>query len=192
MKATVYFTSKLLAASAVVALAAVAARAQEPGRLRLESLDRLAPRAVETVNVEIGGPLIGFGCSLLSDREPDERQVKEMCSGLKGVYVKGYEFQSGGQFADADVESLRAQLRGPGWTRLVDVSSRDEDPDSAEVYAATEAGQVKGLAILVVQPKELTVINIVGSVDLDKLSQLEGVLNLPRIRIERKKKSRKP
>lgn len=192
MKASVYFTSKLLAAGFAVALAAVSAGAQEPGRLRLDSLDRLAPRAVETVNVEIGGTLIGFGCSLLSDKEPDERRVKEMCSGLKGVYLKGYEFQSGGQFADADVADLRAQLRGPGWTKFVDVSNRDEDPETAEVYAATEAGRVRGLAILVVTPKELTVINIVGAVDLDKLRQLEGVLNLPRIRIERKKKTHKP
>ncbi|HEV3471466.1 MAG TPA: DUF4252 domain-containing protein [Pyrinomonadaceae bacterium] len=192
MKSFFQAFSKLAAAGIIAALAAGAAAAQaaapSKGRLRLDNLDRLAPKAAETVNVDIDGGLITFGCKLLSDEDPEEKQVKEMCAGLKGVYVRGFEFEAAGQYAESDVEAVRAQLRGPGWSRLVDVETRGDGMEGAEVYAATEAGRVEGMAILFFDPKQLTVINIVGSVDLDKLRRLEGVLNLPKIRIERKRR----
>lgn len=196
MKSFFHAVSKLAAAGLVAALAAGAAAAQAPaqaaGRLRLDNLDRLAPKAAETVNVNIDGGLIKFGCGLLSDTDEEEKQVKGMCSGLKGVYIRGFEFDAEGQYAESDVAQLREQLRGPGWSRLVDVETRGDGLESAEVYAATEAGRVEGLALLFFDPKRVTVINIVGSVDLDKLRRLEGVLNLPKIRIERKKRTSPP
>jgi hypothetical protein len=41
--------------------------------------------------------------------------------------------------------------------------------------------------LLFLDSKELTVINVVGAVDLDKLRRLGGVLNLPKVRIQRKR-----
>lgn len=175
----------------VVAALAAPARAQGQqtltGRLRLESLERLAPKAEETVNIEIDGILIKFASSILSDDDADERAVREMISGLRGVYVRSYEFKSDGQFADADVAAVREQLRAPGWSRVMDVKSRGLDFDDAEVYLATAGGRVEGFALLVVEPRELTVVNIVGSLDLDKLRRLGDNLNLPHIRVKRKK-----
>ena len=190
IRTVVLFTAAFVVAASLAAGGSVAAQdAQESGagRLRLESLERLAPKAAETVNIEIDGFLIKFAGSILSDDEADERAVKELVQGLRGVYVRSYEFKSEGQFADADVAALREQLRAPGWSRLVDVKSRGVDFGDAEVYMMTAGGRVEGFALLVVEPKELTVINIVGSLDLDKLKRLEGSLNLPRVRVKRKK-----
>ena len=168
---------------------AVAAQAQEAavGRLRLESLDKLAPKAADAVNIEIDGILIRFAGSILSDEDADERAIKELVSGLKGVYVRSYEFKAEGQFAEADVTAVREQLRAPGWSRVMDVKSRGLDFGDAEVYLATVGGRVEGFALVVVQPRELTVVNIVGSLDLDKLRRLGDTLNLPHIHIKRKK-----
>src|SRR2546423_5474310 len=185
------------AAASVVAAAALAAAAFTPasaqtgasvsGRLRLDSLERLAPKAVETVNVEIDGILIKFASVALSDKDPDERTVKEIISGLRGVYVKSYEFKSEGQFTEGDLASVREQLSGPGWSRIVDIKSLDDADDNAEVYVATDAGRVEALAILSVEPKEVTVINIVGSIDIEKLKRLEGSLGIPRIHIHHRR-----
>ena len=169
------------------------ARAQGPqaaagaGRLRLESLEKLAPKAAEAVNIEIDGILIKFAGSILSDEDADERAVKELVTGLRGVYVKSYEFKSAGQFAEADVAAVREQLRAPGWARVMDVKSKGFDFGDAEVYLATAGGRVEGFALLVVEPRELTVVNIVGSLDLDKIRRLGDNLNLPRVRVKRKK-----
>jgi Domain of unknown function (DUF4252) len=185
--------AKLLAASALFLAACASARAQAPqavdGRLRLESLDRLAPKADNSVDINVDGILLNIGKAVLSDSDPDEKAVKEIIEGLKGVYVKSYEFKSAGAFADADLTALREQLRAPGWSRLINVKSHDDDFDDAEVYVATEGGQVKGLAVLVAEPKELTVINIVGAIDLEKLRKLEGTLGIPHIGIQHKRRA---
>lgn len=169
----------------------VGARAQGPqtaaGRLRLESLEKLAPKAAEAVNIEIDGILIKFAGSILSDEDAEERAVKELVAGLRGVYVRSYEFKSAGEFADADVAELREQLRAPGWSRVMDVKSKGLDFGDAEVYLATAGGRVEGFALLVVEPRELTVVNIVGPLDLDKIRRLGRNFNLPRITVKRKK-----
>ena len=181
--------SFVLVTTTLICVVGVRAQGQQTmtGRLRLESIEKLAPKAAEAVNIEIDGILIKFAGSILSDEDADERAVKELVTGLRGVYVKSYEFKSAGQFAEADVAALREQLRAPGWTRVMDVKSKGLDFGDAEVYLATAGGRVEGFALLVVEPRELTVVNIVGSLDLDKIRRLGDNLNLPRIRIKRKK-----
>src|SRR5437763_2564332 len=75
------------AAASVVAAAALAAVLFAPvvaqnngtavsGRLRLDSLERLAPKAVETVNVEIDGFLINFD---VEDRKSTRLNSSHRC-----------------------------------------------------------------------------------------------------------------
>ena len=190
MREAIVKTLVLATAAFVVAVAALAvpARAQTAaGRLRLDSLERLAPKAAEAVNIEIDGILIKFAGSILSDEDADERAVKELVAGLRGVYVRSYEFKSDGQFAEADVAAVREQLRAPGWSRVMDVKSKGLDFGDAEVYLATAGGRVEGFALLVIEPRELTVVNIVGPLDLDKIRRLGDNLNLPRVTVKRKK-----
>jgi hypothetical protein len=189
-----HFTAaaKLLAAAALMLLAFASARAQntqaQEGRLRLESLERVAPKATETVRIDIDGILLKLGASMLDKDDPDEKNVKEIIEGLRGVYVRSYEFKAEGEFKDADLDVLREQLRGPGWSRLVGVRTRGTDFDGAEVYALTAAGRVESMAVIISEPKHLIVINVVGSIDLDKLKRLEGSLGIPRIHINRGEK----
>ena len=44
--------------------------------------------------------------------------------------------------------------------------------------------QIGGLAVLHTDQQELTVVNIVGPVDLQKLARLEGHLGIPDLEIE--------
>ena len=49
------------------------------------------------------------------------------------------------------------------------------------------ASQVGGLVVVATDLKELTIVNIVGPVDLEKLSQLEGQFGVPELGIESSK-----
>ncbi len=193
-------TTFILAAASLAAAASAKGRAQSSqssqpsqpsqssaGRLRLDSLERLAPKAADSVNIEIDDFLIRFAGSMLSGEDADDRTVKELIEGLRGVYVRSYEFKTEGQFADADVSAIREQLRGPGWRRVLDVEKRGIDFGDAEVYVASSGGRVEGFALLVVEPKELTVVNLVGTLDLDKLRRLADDLDFPRVRVRRKR-----
>jgi len=173
-----------LIAMLLIVMPALVAKAQD-SRIQMGVLDHLAAKASQTVDVNVDERLMKLASKVFSDQDADEKEVKKMVAGLKGIYVKSFEFDVDGQYATADVESIRSQLRGPGWTRLVNVTSRKEG--NLEVYLLFNGEQVGGLAVLHTDDRELTVVNIVGPVDLDKLAKLEGQFGVPEMGIEQEK-----
>jgi hypothetical protein len=176
----------LLTAALLVTLSAVATNAQEPSRLQLGGLDHLTASASKSVDVNIDQRLLRLASKAFSDSDAEEREIKKVIAGVKGIYVKVFQFENEGQYSAADLESIRTQLRAPGWTRLVNVTSKKEG--NLEVYLLMNGDMVNGLAVLASDVKELAVVNIVGPVDLDKLAKLEGQLGIPELGIESGKK----
>jgi len=182
MKSSFHINIKMALIACLAVLApALVAKAQD-SRIQMGSLDHLAVKASQTVDVNIDERLMRMAARVFSDKKEDEREVKQLIANLKGIYVRSFEFETDGQFAAADVEAIRTQLRGPGWTRLVNVTSKKEG--MLEVYLLFNAEQIGGLAVLHTDDRELTVVNIVGPVDLDKLAKLEGQLGVPELGIE--------
>ena len=171
----------------LIVSAAFVARAQD-SRIQMGSLDHLAAKASQTVDVNIDERLMRMAAKLLSDKDAEEKEVKQLVAGLKGIYVKRFEFELDGQYTAADIDSIRTQLRGPGWSRLLNVTSRKDG--NFEVYLLLNGEQVGGLAVLHTDDRELTVVNLVGPVDLDKLAKLEGQLGVPELGIETKPKAK--
>ena len=172
----------------VVLCTGATALAQNP-RIQTSQLDALAAKASETVDVNIDGSLMQLAAKFLSSKDADEAKVKELVNGLKGIYVKSFTFENEGAYSEADLEGIRSQLRNSAWNKLVNVNSKKEG--SVEVYLMQSGSQISGLAVLAAAPKEITVVNIVGPVDLEKLSALEGMLGVPELGIERPKPKRK-
>src|SRR5579862_7335411 len=104
------------------------------------NLERLAAKATEVVDVTMDANLLQLASRFLSDKDADEAQVKKLVAGLKGIYVKSFEFDKTGEYQEADVESIRAQVKNPAWSRIVGVRSQ-KSGDNAEVYVKTENGK---------------------------------------------------
>jgi hypothetical protein len=155
---------KLLGVAVLFLCGAVAnTQAQNP-RIETSQLDALAAKASNSVVVDLDEQLLQVGAKFLG-KDADDEKIKAIINGLKGVYVKVLEFDTEGQYTDADLESLRSQLRNPAWNKIVNVRSKKEG--SVEVYVMHNGTQVSGLALLAADPKEITVVNIVGPVDLE-------------------------
>lgn len=155
--------------------------------LKLDALDKLAAKASGSVTVSLDGPLLRLASRFLSNDEPDQAQVKKLVAGLKGVYVRNFEFSKPRQYQESDVEAVRSQLREAKWKRIVEVRGRD----NAYVCLRQEGDNITGLAVIVAEPLELTVISIDGPIDLDGLSKLAGNFGIPediRIKVEKKSK----
>jgi len=173
--------AKVLAAAAALALwAALPARAQNP-KLELGNLSKLADKADEVVDVTLDGPTLKFAEKFMQsdEDEKDDAEALNIIRNLTGIYVRSYEFDKPDQYSDADVDAIRAQLKAPGWSKMVDVhSKRDHELD--EVYIMTDpSGKSLGLAVISAEKQELTVVNIVGPIDLDHLADLQGKLGIP-------------
>ena len=58
------------------------------------------------------------------------------------------------------------------------VHKRDPHED-VDVYVCMEGDKVKGLAVIASEPREFTIVNIVGSIDLDKIAQTRRTIRHP-------------
>lgn len=177
-----------LIALLLIITSAFLVKAQD-SRIQMGNLDHLAAKASQTVDVNLDERLMKLASRIFSDKDEDEREVKKLIANLKGIYVKSFEFETDGQFVAADLEPIRTQLTGAGWTKLVNVRSKKEG--NLEVYLQFAGETINGLAVLHTDDKELTVVNIVGPVDLDKLAQLEGQMGIPELGIESPKPKKK-
>lgn len=154
----------------------------QSAKIQLTGIEHLAPKASENVDVSLDEHLIQVAAKFLSD--PDDADVKKLVANLKGIYVRNYEFDADGAYTAADLEPIRAQVRTSAWSRLVNVRSKKEG--DVEVYAMLEGEKVAGLVLLSLEPRELTVVNIVGPVDLEKLASLGGQFGIPQLKVESK------
>ncbi len=179
---TLFKTVKLASFALLLVLSISATARAQNARIEMSQLDHLGAKASETVDVTIDERLMQLTAKFLSGKDPDEVKIKELINGLKGIYVKSFEFERDGDYSQADIESIRSQLRNPAWSRILNVSSKKEG--SIEVYLMSNASQVGGLVVVATDLKELTIVNIVGPVDLEKLSQLEGQFGVPELGIK--------
>jgi hypothetical protein len=168
--------------SALSVFAAAPAYAQGNAKIDMSHLDKFAERADKVINVTVDEQLLRLAASFLSDKKPDEAKIKEMILGLKGVFVKRFEFEKEGEFTLADVDSIRSQLSAPGWSSVANVRSKREG--NYDVSIMSEGSVIKGLAVLAAEAKAFTVVNIVGPIDLAKLAELEGKFGIPHFGLE--------
>ena len=155
----------------------------QTARLQLDQLDVLANRASETVDVKLDEHLMQMTAKFFTGKENDDAEIRDLIKNVKGIYVKSFTFEKDNQYTPAEVELVTSQLKSGGWSKIIGVTSK-KDGDNVDVYLLTLGDQIAGLAVVSLEPKEFTVVNIVGPINLDKLSQLEGsfgvpVLNLP-------------
>src|SRR5688572_1316649 len=186
MKSLYLTPLKVIAVAVFTVFGAANGMAQDP-KIQTSQLDSLTAKASQTVDVNIDERVLRMTVGLLSAKG-DEAKVKELITGLKGIYVRTFEFEKEGEYSQADLESVRTQLRNPAWNKIVNVSSKKEG--TLEVYLMSSESKISGLAILATDAKEITVVNIVGPVNLEKLTQLEGHFGVPELGIEAKSENK--
>jgi hypothetical protein len=192
------FNRTLLNLLALVAVAygsslAMQAQTRYPAQLQIDSLEPLAAKAEKIVDVSLPDALLRLiPIEKIHSTDVDVKDLKAIVAGLRGVYVKDFEFTAPGAWTQADIEPIRAQLRAPGWTRFVNVVDKREGRN-VEVYLMTapQGARVEGLAVLALEPKQLTVVNIIGIIDIEKLSKLEGQFGIPELDLEEEKPDEK-
>jgi hypothetical protein len=191
MKTVITHSLKLACLAALLACAVGTASAQQSltqpiSKLQIENLDALASRAEQVVDVTIDEgmlKLIPLIIRKTGKTSADAQKIARIAAGFRGVYVRSFQFAGDGQWAESDIAGIRAQLKQPGWSRIVSVKSR-KDGQNVEVYVMTDPANLGGLAILATQPNELTVVNIVGKINLEDILALEGNLGIPDLDIQ--------
>jgi len=176
----IMFSARVAGLAFVLAVLAATPAYGQQGKIQISQLDRLGDKSVEMIDVTVDESLLQLAAKFLNDKVPDQAKAKEVISKLKGIYVRRFVFENEGEFSDGDTDSIRSQLNTPGWSRIVGVRSKKRDKKiNVDVFLMSEGSIIRGLAVLATESKALTVVNIVGPIDLEKLSQLEGKFGIP-------------
>jgi head-tail adaptor len=166
MRRTLIFATLLFAAASLQAQ-----------RINFELPQAIAAQASESIDVTLDGPLLRLAAKFLSGSE-EERATREMVQKLEGIYVRTYKFDEAGVYDRSIVDRVRGQL-GPTWKKLVTVKSKRRE--NTEIYADTRGDVIAGLVVISADPRELTFVNIVGPIDLEKLAAMEGQFGIPHV-----------
>jgi len=152
--------------------------AAQEAKLKLPEFRSLASKATESVNISLSPWLLHMAGSFIDDKDEDSAATKHLLAGIKSIQIRSYQFASDNAYSAADIESVRSQLTG--WSQIMQVHHREKSED-VDMYLLIENNVTKGFALIASEPREFTIINIVGSISLEDLPQLERQLHLPKV-----------
>lgn len=176
---------KYLSATMLLFLAAAIPAGAQDAHLRFEKLNQLESKARDVVEVNIDGKLLDLAKRVMTKvKDPEAKKVGEAISGLRGIYVRVYNFEKENEYDMADIDEIRTQLRSPGWERLANVRSKRNN-QKVDIFTMFTGDTMSGVAVVVSESKSVALINVIGAIDIDLLVEMSGKMNIPRINIER-------
>jgi hypothetical protein len=172
----------ILAATAVLAIPSLAA--DNGSELRIPDFSHLRSKAVDSVDISLNGFLLRTLSKLAHTAEEsgDETEAAAlgMLGDIKSVQIRSFQFDQDDAYDNADIDAVRRQLSRGGWTALVQSRKRHTRED-VDVFVRMVGDRIEGLAVVASEPREFTIVNVVGHIDIDKVAKLEGQFGIPKV-----------
>jgi hypothetical protein len=140
------------------------ASAQAQGYYDFGSIPGVAEQP--TVDINLNQTLLGFVFSGLTAQNPE---LAELSQGLRGVRVRVYETLRNSNRVGEFIDTTSATLESQGWQRVVYVQ---DEGSKARIYLQMTEDEISGMTVMVVDNSEAVFINIVGSINPEKLALL--------------------
>ena len=134
----------------------------------------LAARASNVTEVTLGKNMLAFASKFMNGKDGDAATTRHLIEGLDGIYVRDYEFDKDNQYTVAELDKLREYFETSEWSPIV----RERDKKSGEttdVMVKLVNGETHGMFILSAEPKELSIVLILGPVKMEDLHKLSGL-----------------
>ena len=152
--------------------------AAQDAKLKMPEFRSLAGKATESVNISLSPWLLHLAGSFIDDKDEDSVATKHLLAGIKSIEIRSYQFATDNAYSAADIESVRSQLAG--WSQIMQVHHREKSED-VDMYVLVENNVTKGFALIASEPREFTIINIVGTISIEDLPRLQSHLHLPKV-----------
>jgi hypothetical protein len=175
----VKLTPSLAAFAATLALGMPAGDLAAGPELSIPNFSHLASKARDSVDITLDGFLLRIAQKFAADDDPHGNELAFLRD-IKSVRVRNFEFDSENAYSKDDVESVRRQLSGPGWSPLAQVHRR-ESQEHVDVFLNMSGDKILGIAVIASEPRSFTIVNVVGNIDIDKLARLEGEFGIPKL-----------
>jgi hypothetical protein len=148
---------------------------REDGELSFPPFSAAAARTAGSVDLDLGPFALWAASSVMNDQDPQTDQVRRILQKLKSVKVRSYAISPDNPPPQAELASLRHQLSGPGWSPLVQAHERGGN-ENVDIYIAQDEHAVHGLAVLATSPREVTIVNVIGTIERSDVARLTELL----------------
>lgn len=138
---------------------------------------QLAARASNVTEVTMDKNMLGSASQFLSGKQGNDAQARQLIQGLDGIYVREYEFDKPGQYSPADLEQIRQHFQTEEWRPMVHVRE-SKSGEMTDVLVKQVNGQTRGMFVLDAEPRELSIVLILGPIRMDQLGQLGALGSL--------------
>ena len=163
------------AALAMAAGMLVSAAAAQEGLPLAPAVEKeLAAKASDVTEVTLGKNMLDFAAKFMKDGDPDQAQARKLIQGLKGIYVREYTFDKEGEYSMDQLQQLRTYFETPEWSPVVRARER-KSGETTDVLMKVVNGETQGMFILTAEPKELTIVLIMGPIRMEDLGELRGI-----------------
>jgi len=180
----VHVFSTLLALALAAPVAALA-QDQLPTPSPIEK--SLADRAEHTTEVTLDRNMLAFAAKFMDSKDKDQAAVSDMLKGLQGVYVREYQFAKEHSYTTDDIDGLRKYFESSDWSPMVKERTKGV-ATGTDVFVKLVNGQMQGLFVLDAEDKELSLVLILGPIDIEHLSQLGGNFGIPKDAVKKAEK----
>jgi hypothetical protein len=163
-----------IALLAVFAIALPACAQQSPLPLPPALEKELAARAADVTEVSLNRETLAFAAKVMNGKGSDDAAVRQLIQGLDAIYVRSYEFDKPNEYSLDQIDQLRRAFETPEWSPIV----REHEKRSGEftdVMVKLVNGQSHGLFVLTAEPRELTIVLILGPIRMEDLGKLRGI-----------------
>jgi len=170
-------------ALATLALLAAGSPCFADPELRIPDFSNLRAKAVDSTDITVDGFLLRLArqfAAKAAEDDPEAAAAADVLKDIKSVNVRSFTFADDDAYSKADIDSVRRQLSGPGWSAVVSSHRRDPAED-VDVFINTDGEKILGLAVVASEAREFTIVNVVGNIDVDKFARLEGQFGIPRV-----------
>jgi len=134
----------------------------------------LAAKAANVTEVTLGKNMLGFAAKFMDGKDKSQAAAQQLIQGLDGIYVRDYEFDKEGQYSMDEVDKLRQAFETPEWSPLVH-TRESKGNETTDVMVKLVNGEPHGMFILSAEPKELSIVLILGPIRMDQLGMLKGI-----------------
>jgi Domain of unknown function (DUF4252) len=134
----------------------------------------LASRASNVTEVTLGKDMLAFAAKFMDGNDKDQAAISQLVQGLDGIYVRDYEFDKEGQYSMDDIEKLRQVFETQEWTPIVRTREHN-GTEITDVLMKQVNGETRGMFVLSAEPKELSIVLILGPIHMDQLGLLKGL-----------------
>ena len=143
----------------------------------------------EFVEVQVRSNLLMFAAQLVEKEQPDAAKLLRSVQ-LVRVNVVGLTDENREEMQKR-IQKIRQDLESHGWERNVNVQGKDGE--DVGVYTQTGGGEtLAGVAITVMDPKNVVLVNVVGDIRPEQIAALGESLNIKPLNMGRSVAAKKP